>query len=116
MQPALHAQPRQPVLTVGGTAGHGAQQLAVDLDHLLDCLGCDPVAGSGAGVCGDDDAALEAEGEGGSSVSDLDRALRVGAVVRYGAEPGGGLRQEESVDCPFVEWLLAASWGSAAGR
>lgn len=88
VQPALHAQPGQPVLAVGGAAGHGAQQLAVDLDDLLDGLRGDPVARRGAGVGRHDDAALEAEGEGRGAVGDLDGALGVGAVVGCGSEPG----------------------------
>jgi hypothetical protein len=91
VQAALHAQPGEPVLAVGGAAGHGAQEAVVDLDDFLDGLRGDPVAGRGAGVGGDDYAALEAEGEGCGAVGDLDGALGVGVVVCGGAEPGGGL-------------------------
>lgn len=92
MQAALHAEPGEPVLAVSGAAGHGAEQVRVDLDDFLDGLRGDPVAGRGARVGGDDDAALEAEGESGGAVGDLDRAGRVRAVVGGGAEPGRGLR------------------------
>jgi hypothetical protein len=88
VEPTLHAQPGEPVLAVGGAAGHGAQQARVDLDDLLDRLRGDPVAGRGARVRGYYDAALEAEGEGCGAVGDLDGALGVGAVVCCGAEPG----------------------------
>lgn len=94
VEAALHPEPGEPVLAVGGAAGHGAEEAVVDFDHLLDGLRGDPVAGRGAGVGGDDYAALEAEGEGCGSVGDLDRALGVGVVVCGCAEPGGGLDGE----------------------
>ncbi|KAK3994987.1 hypothetical protein QBC44DRAFT_390739 [Cladorrhinum sp. PSN332] len=94
VQTALHTQPGEPVLAVGSTAGHGAQQVRVDLDNLLDRLRGDPVAGRGARVGSDDDAALEAEGERGGAVGDLDRALRVRAVIGGCAEPRGWLHNE----------------------
>ncbi len=81
MQPALHAQPGQPVLAVGRTAGHGAQEAAVDLDDLLDRLRGDPVALRGPRVCRHHDAALEAEGQRRRAVGDLDRAAGVRVVV-----------------------------------
>jgi hypothetical protein len=62
VQAALHAQPSEPELAVGGTTGEGAEQDAVDLDDLLDGLGGDPVASGRTGVGGHNDAALEAEG------------------------------------------------------
>ncbi|GKT42341.1 tRNA pseudouridine synthase 1 [Colletotrichum spaethianum] len=88
---ALHAEPGEPVLAVGSAAGHGAQEYRVDLDDLLDCLRGDPVSGCGTGVGGDDDATLEAEGEGRCAVGDLDGAVGVGAVVCCCAEPRGRL-------------------------
>ena len=91
VQPALHAQVGEPVLAVGGAAGHGAQQAAVDLDHLLHRLAGDPVAGRGARVGGHDDAALEAEGQRRGAVGELDGAVGVRVVVRMGAEEGGRL-------------------------
>jgi hypothetical protein len=87
VEAALHAQPGQPVLAVGGTAGHGAQQDAVDLNDLLDRLRGNPVAGRGAGVGGYDDAALESEGECRRAVGDLDGAVGVGSVIRGGSKP-----------------------------
>lgn len=91
VETALHAEPGEPVLAVGGTAGHGAQQNAVDLDNLLDRLRGDPVTGGGTGIGGDDNSALEAEGKRCRSVGDLDGAVGVGAVICCCAEPGGGL-------------------------
>lgn len=90
---ALHAQPREPVLAVGGATGHGAEKDRVDLDDLLDRLRRDPVAGRGSRIGGDDDAALEAEGERGCAVGDLDGAVGVGAVVGSSTEPLGGLER-----------------------
>lgn len=84
---ALHAQPREPVLAIGSTTSHRAQEHRVNLDDLLDGLRSDPVTGCGTRIGRDDDSALETEGEGGSSVSDLDRAVGVGTVVSRGAEP-----------------------------
>jgi hypothetical protein len=84
---ALHAEPGEPVLAVGSTTGHGAEEDAVDLDDLLDGLGGDPVAGSGSRIGSDNDAALEAEGERGGSVGDLDGAVGVGAVIGGSAKP-----------------------------
>lgn len=37
--PAFLGQQPLPVLTVGGTAGHGAKQVRVDLDHLVHLRG-----------------------------------------------------------------------------
>jgi hypothetical protein len=37
-RPALHRKYALPEGAVGRTASHGAQQIGVDLDHLLDCL------------------------------------------------------------------------------
>ena len=87
VKPALHAQVRQPVLAVGCAARHRAQQAVVDLDHLLDRLRRDPVAGCRTRVGAHDDAALEAEGECGGTVSDLDRAVGVLVVICHGPEP-----------------------------
>lgn len=91
VQPALHAQPGQPVLAVGGAAGHRAQQAVVDLDDLLDRLRRDPVAGRRARVRRHDDAALEPEGQRRRAVGDLDRAVGVRAVVGCCTQPGRGL-------------------------
>lgn len=91
VQAALHAQIGEPVLAVGGAARHRAQHPPVDLDHLFDRLAGDPVAGGGARVGGDDDAAFEPEGERGGAVGELDGAFGVGVVVGDGAEEGGGL-------------------------
>lgn len=77
VEAALHAEPGQPVLAVGGTAGHGAQQDAVDLDDLLDRLRGNPVASRGAGVSSDDDATLETEGERCRAVSNLDGTVGI---------------------------------------
>lgn len=87
VQAALHAQPGEPVLAVGGATGHGAQEDAVDLNHLLDSLRGDPVAGRGSRVGSDDDAALEAERQGRGSVGDLDGAVGVGSVIGGSSEP-----------------------------
>lgn len=38
-RPALLGQQPLPVLAVGGAARHGAQQVRVDLDHLVGVLG-----------------------------------------------------------------------------
>ena len=81
VQAALHAEPSEPELAVGGATGEGAQQDAVDLNDLLDRLGGDPVSGRGSRVGGHNDAALEAEGEGRRAVGDLDGAVGVGAVI-----------------------------------
>lgn len=97
VEAALHAQPAEPVLAVGGAAGEGAEEDAVDLDDLLDRLGGDPVAGRGAGVGGHDDAALEAEGERCCAVGDLDGAVGVGPVVSGGSEPRRRLYEGEQV-------------------
>lgn len=67
--------------------GHGSQQTAVDLDDLLHCLTCYPVAGRRSRVGCYDDAALEPEGEGCGTVGNLDGAVGVGVVVCHGAEP-----------------------------
>lgn len=77
MQPALHPQICKPILAIRGTTSHGTKQAAVDLDDFLDRLRSDPVASCGSRIRGDDYAALEAEGEGGGSVGDLDGTLRV---------------------------------------
>lgn len=74
-------------ITYGSTSSHGTQQTAVDLNDLLDCLTGDPVTGCCSRIGGDDDAALEAEGESGCSVSDLDGAIGVAVVVCHRAEP-----------------------------
>lgn len=87
VQTALHAQPGEPVLAIGSTTGHGAEEDAVDLDDLLDGLRGDPVAGGGSRIGSDDDAALKAEGEGCGTVGDLDGTVGVGTVVGCGAEP-----------------------------
>lgn len=87
VQATLHAQVCEPVLAVGSATGHGAQQAVVDLDDLLDCLTRYPVAGRGPRVGGDDDAALEAEGERCSAVGDLDGAVGVGVVVGHCTKP-----------------------------
>jgi hypothetical protein len=73
--------------THSSATGHGAQQTVVDLDDLLDRLTCYPVTGCGSRVGGDDDAALEAEGERRGAVGDLDGAVWVGVVVRHCAQP-----------------------------
>jgi hypothetical protein len=88
---ALHSEPCEPVLTICGTTSHSSQHLIVDLNHLLDGLRGNPVAGRGSRICGDDDAALEAEGEGGGTMGNLDGALRVGTVVGCCSEPCRGL-------------------------
>ena len=90
MQPTLHPEVGEPVLAVRRPAGHGAEEAGVDLDDFFHGLRGYPVSGGGAGVGGDDDAALEAEGEGGGAVGDFDRACWVAVVVGHGAEPGGG--------------------------
>lgn len=77
VQTALHAQPRQPVLAIGGATGHCAQQHAVDFNHLLDCLRGNPVAGCGSGIGCNDDAALESERQCRRAVGNLDRAVWV---------------------------------------
>lgn len=97
VQAALHAQPGEPVLAVCGTAGHGSQQHAVDLNHLLDRLRGNPVAGRGSRIRGYDDAALEAKGKCRRSVGNLDGAVGVGAVVCGSAEPSRGLKQKFKV-------------------
>lgn len=38
--PALLGQQSLPVLAVGSAARHGAQQVGVDLDHLVDIITC----------------------------------------------------------------------------
>lgn len=102
VQAALHAQPGQPVLAVGGAAGHGAQQAVVDLDHLLDGLGRDPVPSRRSRVRRYDDAPLEPEGQRRGAVGDLDGAVGVRAVVGGGAEPGRGLFLVSSL----LAWLM----------
>jgi hypothetical protein len=77
VETALHAEPGQPVLAVGGTASHGAQENAVDLNDFLDRLRGNPVASRGTRVGSDDDAALEAEGESRGAVGNLDGAVGV---------------------------------------
>lgn len=89
VKPTLHPQIRKPVLAIRRSTSHRPQQAAVDLDDFLDSLRSDPVTRSSTRIRGDDDAAFEAEGEGGGAVGDLDGALRVGVVVGHGAQPGG---------------------------
>ena len=55
----LAGQQALPEAAVGRSSGHGAQQVGVDLDHLLDRLGGDVGARGGPGVHGDDDAMVE---------------------------------------------------------
>lgn len=71
-QPDLSPKLAFPVLAVGGSAGHCAEKIVVDLDHLGD--GPRGYVGplSGSGIDGDDDPLLEHEAEGGGSVSHLD--------------------------------------------
>ncbi len=71
------------------TTSHSPKQTAINLNHLLHRLTRDPVPGGRARVGGHYDAALEAEGEGGGAVGDLDGAGRVAVVVGHGAQPGG---------------------------
>lgn len=68
-------------------SGHGPQQAIVDLNDLLNRLTGYPVSGRRPRVCGYNDAAFEAEGEGRSAVGDLDGAVGVGVVVCHCAEP-----------------------------
>lgn len=84
---ALHTEVGKPVLTVGGTTSHGTQQLGIDLNNLLDGLTSDPVSCSGSGVGRHNDTALESEGEGRCTVSELDGAAGVRVVVGHCAEP-----------------------------
>lgn len=51
----------------------------------------DPVAGGCSGVGSDDNAVLEAEGEGRCAVGELDGAVDVAGIIGGGAEEGGGL-------------------------
>lgn len=88
VQAALHAQPGQPVLAVGSATGHGAQQVAVDLNHLLHRLTGDPVSRCGSRVRRNDNTALEPERKCRCAVRNLDGASWIGAVVGRGAEPG----------------------------
>mmetsp|Transcript_26298 Transcript_26298/g.70141 ORF Transcript_26298/g.70141 Transcript_26298/m.70141 type:complete len:267 (-) Transcript_26298:50-850(-) len=80
VQPALHAQVPLPVGTVRRAASHGAEQVRVDLDDLLDGLRRNVGAHRRARVHGDDDALVEFEGEGGGALGELHSLLRVGAV------------------------------------
>jgi len=73
--------------TYGSATSHGPQQAVVDLNDLLDRLTCYPVSGRRSRVGGDDDAALEAEGEGRGAVGNLDGAVGVGVVVCHCAQP-----------------------------
>lgn len=72
VQAALHAEVRLPVLAVGGAAGHGAEQVRVDLDHLFHRAGRDVRARRRTRVDGNHDAALVAERKRGRAVLKLD--------------------------------------------
>lgn len=74
-------------VSYSSASSHGAQQAAVDFDDLLHRLTGDPVARCCSRVCGNNDAALEAEGECGGSVGNLDGAIGVAVIVRHRAQP-----------------------------
>lgn len=93
VQAALDAQPRQPVLAVGRATGHGSQQHAVDLNHLLDRLRRDPVTSRRSRIRRHDDAALETERQCCRAVGNLDGAVGVRSVVGGSSQPGGRLLQ-----------------------
>lgn len=63
---ALSGQQALPEAAVGRSSGHGAQQVGVDLDHLLYRLRRDVRAGGGPRVHGDDDAMLELRDDKGA--------------------------------------------------
>jgi len=69
------------------TSGHGPEQLRVNLNHFLDRLRSDPVSGRGTRISRHDDATLKTKRERRSTVSNLDGAVGVAAVVRHCAEP-----------------------------
>ena len=74
VQAALHAQVRQPILAVGRTTSHSAQQAVIDFDDLLNRLRGDPVTCRRTRVGCHDDATLKSECECRRAVGDLDRA------------------------------------------
>ena len=57
-----------PVGTVRGAAGHGSQQISVDLDDLLDGAGADVHPPSSSTVHGQEDSALVLETQRGGAV------------------------------------------------
>ena len=64
-----------PVGTVRGAAGHGSQQISVDLDDLLDGAGADVHPARGPAVHRQQHAALVLEAEGCGSVVKVHRDI-----------------------------------------
>lgn len=84
MQPTLHPEVSEPILTVLGNKGrqlgeeewmvlfggahrsstcHRSEQAVVDFDNLLHCLTCYPVPRASSGVGGDNDTTLKSESQ-----------------------------------------------------
>lgn len=70
----LTGQQPFPEATVGGSSGHGAQQIGVDLNHLLHRLGGNVGARGGPGVHRHDNAVLElSQQEHGATLNQRER-------------------------------------------
>jgi hypothetical protein len=81
----LYPGENSPILAICRTTRHRPQQIRVDLNDLLDCSTGNVASCCGSRIDGDDDTALEPEGEGGCSVGELDFGGGVGGD-RVGVE------------------------------
>ena len=123
VEAALDAEVALPELAVRGAAGHGAEEVGVDLDHLLHRLRGDVGALRRARVHRDDHAVLEDETEGGGAVVGLDVVHHLALeLVVLRAEEGGAWGQIPSEararSVPGWEYLkmtLARSGGGSGG-
>mmetsp|Transcript_76737 Transcript_76737/g.206918 ORF Transcript_76737/g.206918 Transcript_76737/m.206918 type:complete len:325 (+) Transcript_76737:199-1173(+) len=92
---------------VGGTASHGSEQEAVDLDDLLHRLGADVRTHRGTGVHCNDDAMLEDEAQGCGAVLEVHEAggaAKLLHVLAEGVGAGNG-RQGEALDVDAARHL-----------
>ena len=72
-----------PVSAVGGTSGHGTQEVSVDLDDLLDGPRPDVHASCGSAVHGQEDAALVLEAQGRGAVIKVHGDVFAGVILQH---------------------------------
>ena len=94
---ALDTQLTFPVTAIGGSTGHGTEEVGVHFNDLLDGTRGNVTAHGRTRVDGDNDAAVEFEGESGGSLGELDVLAGIGvttgrAKVRAAVE--GGLKND----------------------
>lgn len=98
VQTALDTEVRLPVLAVGRTAGHRAEQVGVDFNHLFHRARRDERASRRTRVDRNHDTTLVPERKRGRTVVQLDARIRVGRVdVRKVRKKARGLRKRGHV-------------------